>query len=117
MRHRVIFVTHLIITHKMSDNIPCPNCQTTISINTEEFLKGKTFSCSNCDVKIGRTEKTDLDQQKMEVFKNFNKIKKEKKSSIPCPDCGTAIPFLTKNLMKGHKIACPNCKASLALQG
>jgi predicted RNA-binding Zn-ribbon protein involved in translation (DUF1610 family) len=101
----------------MSDNIPCPNCQTLISINTEEFLKGKSFSCSNCDVKIGMTEKTDLDQAKMDLFKKFTKIKKEKTSSLPCPDCGIEIPFLTKDLMKGNKIVCPSCKATMELKG
>jgi hypothetical protein len=99
----------------MPDNIPCPNCQTLISINTEEFLKGKSFSCSNCDVKIGMTEKTDLDQEKMDLFKKFTKIKKGKTSSLPCPDCCTLIPFKAKDLIKGKAFVCPSCQASVAL--
>lgn len=63
------------------------------------------------------TEKTDLDQAKMDLFKKFTKVKKEKTSSIPCPDCETTIPFLPKDLIKGKKIVCPNCKATMALQG
>lgn len=100
----------------MSNNISCPNCQTLIVLHTEVFLKGISFTCSNCDVKIGMTEKTDLDQAKMDIFKKFIKIKKKTTSSIPCLDCGSAIPLITKDLLKGNKMVCPNCKVTMTLQ-
>ncbi|MFT6198071.1 MAG: ssDNA-binding Zn-finger/Zn-ribbon topoisomerase 1 [Nonlabens sp.] len=101
----------------MLNNIDCPNCLIPIAVNTEEFLKGVTFPCSNCDVKLGLEEKTDLGQEQLELFKKFTKLKKQKTTLIPCPDCGTAISFLPKDLKTRTSIACPKCKASVALQG
>ncbi|MEO9953760.1 hypothetical protein [Nonlabens sp.] len=99
----------------MINNIPCPSCATPILVNTEEFLKGSSFSCSNCDVKLGIEEKTDLDQAKLDMFKKFTKTKKERSSVMPCPDCGAAITFNERDLKKGKSIACSSCKASVAL--
>lgn len=36
-------------------------------------------------------------------------------SSINCPDCGTAIPINTKQLLMGYKFSCPNCTVSVGL--
>ncbi|WP_405377859.1 hypothetical protein [Nonlabens sp. Asnod3-A02] len=99
----------------MINNIPCPSCATPILVNTEEFLKGTTFACSNCDVKLGIEEKTDLDQEKLDLFKKFTKTKKERTSVIPCPDCGAAITFYERDLKKGKTISCSSCNASVAL--
>lgn len=103
----------------MSNNIPCPNCSTLIAVKTEEFLKGETFTCPTCSNKLGIEEETDLDRDsnKLEEFKKFTKLKKEKTSLIPCPDCGTAIRFFPKDLITGGSIACPKCKSTLSLQG
>ncbi|PPK95574.1 hypothetical protein LY01_01165 [Nonlabens xylanidelens] len=99
----------------MINNIPCPSCATPILVNTEEFLKGTSFACSNCDVKLGIEEKTDLDQEKLDLFKKFTKTKKERMSVIPCPDCGAAITFYERDLKKGETISCSSCNASVAL--
>ena len=99
------------------NDIQCPNCQTPIAVNTEEFLEGKTFACSNCDVTIGKEEKTDLDQEKLDLFKKFTKTKKERTSIIPCPDCGTAISFTKMDVKKGTSMACSGCKTSVAFEG
>lgn len=101
----------------MIHNIPCPSCATPIVVNTEDFLKGTAFACSNCDVKLGMEEKTDLDQAKLDMFKKFTKTKKERTSVIPCPDCGAPISFNEKDLKTGKAIACNSCKTSVALNG
>ena len=101
----------------MIHNIPCPSCATPIVVNTEDFLKGIAFACSNCDVKLGMEEKTDLDQAKLDLFKKFTKTKKERTSVIPCPDCGAPISFNEKDLKTGKAIACNSCKTSVALNG
>ena len=101
----------------MIHNIPCPSCATPIVVNTEDFLKGIAFACSNCDVKLGMEEKTDLDQAKLDMFKKFTKTKKERTSVIPCPDCGAPISFNEKDLKTGKAIACNSCKTSVALNG
>ncbi len=35
--------------------------------------------------------------------------------SIPCPVCGTKIPFNTNELLKGVTFACSNCKSAIGL--
>lgn len=35
--------------------------------------------------------------------------------SIPCPECGTNIPFDAIQLMQGVKYTCSNCHASIGL--
>ncbi|MGJ8684218.1 MAG: hypothetical protein ACSHWW_06325 [Nonlabens sp.] len=101
----------------MSDMIPCPKCQTPIAVDNELYLKGETFSCSNCDHKLGMEEPTDLSIEKLNELKRFSKMRKPGASSqIPCPDCGTPIPFTDKDLKAGSSVACTECKASVGLQ-
>lgn len=96
--------------------ISCPSCNAPIAVNTNQFLQGTTFSCSNCSTTLGIEEKTDLNQDKLDLFKKFTKTKKEKTQVIPCPDCGTGIPFNVKELLAGKAVSCSQCKASVALQ-
>ncbi|TRD12357.1 hypothetical protein FGU71_11110 [Erythrobacter insulae] len=35
--------------------------------------------------------------------------------SVPCPDCGTAIPFTPQALINGESFSCPSCNASISL--
>lgn len=35
--------------------------------------------------------------------------------SIPCPVCGTSIPFDINRLMRGEKFSCPKCEAKVLL--
>jgi transcription initiation factor IIE alpha subunit len=34
---------------------------------------------------------------------------------LPCPVCGTKIPFDTKQLLAGVQFVCPNCQSSIGL--
>lgn len=98
----------------MLNNILCSNCKTPITIDIDEFLKGKVYQCSKCDVKVGINEETDLEQEKILLFKKFAKTTKPKTEVIPCPDCGKQISFHPKDLKKGSNIVCNNCKASVS---
>lgn len=35
--------------------------------------------------------------------------------NIPCPVCGTAIPFQVELLLGGTKFSCHNCKAAISI--
>jgi transcription initiation factor IIE alpha subunit len=35
--------------------------------------------------------------------------------TIPCPECGTKIPFDTKQLLMGVQFACPKCQSLIGL--
>jgi DNA-directed RNA polymerase subunit RPC12/RpoP len=98
----------------MLNNILCSNCKTSITIDIDEFLKGKVYQCSNCDVKVGVDEETDLEQEKILLFKKFAKTQKTNIEVIPCPDCGLQISFQPKDVKKGIAIVCGNCKASVS---
>lgn len=101
----------------MLNNILCSNCKTPITIDIDEFLKGKVYDCSNCDVKLGINEETDLEQEKILLFKKFTNAKKQKIEVIPCPDCGSQISFLPKDLKKGSPVVCSSCKAKVTFIG
>ena len=98
----------------MLNNILCSNCKTSITIDIDEFLKGKVYNCSNCDVKLGVDEETDLEQEKILLFKKFAKTTRPKTDVIPCPDCIAQISFHPKDLKKGSAIVCGSCKASVS---
>jgi transcription initiation factor IIE alpha subunit len=40
---------------------------------------------------------------------------KDTTSSIPCPECKTAISFDLAQLLAGSHFSCPNCAASIGL--
>ena len=35
--------------------------------------------------------------------------------SIPCPVCGTLIPFDINSLLRGERFSCPKCEAKVSL--
>ena len=35
--------------------------------------------------------------------------------SIPCPVCGTPIPFDINRLLRGERFSCPKCEAKVSL--
>ncbi|AGC78058.1 hypothetical protein LX97_03145 [Nonlabens dokdonensis] len=101
----------------MLTNVLCSQCKTPITIDIDQYLKGQVYSCSNCDYKLGVEEETDLEPEKIYLFKKFAKEKKGGSTMIPCPDCRTPISFHPKDLKTGKKIECPNCKVVVTYTG
>lgn len=100
----------------MTNDIACPSCQSSIDVNTDQYLKGVTFKCPNCDLVLGLNEKTDLDSNQLEAFKKFSKMKKKRSNDFPCPNCSNTISCSPQDIVKGVPISCPSCKAVFKLQ-
>lgn len=60
-------------------NISCPDCGTSISINTRQLLLGYKFNCYNCNVSIGLSndskEVVEQTIQKIDQFKKGAAVK------------------------------------------
>ena len=57
-------------------NIPCPVCQTSISIDTMALLSGQKFNCpnENCDASIGlAAESKEIIKGTMDKFEEVKK--------------------------------------------
>ncbi|PQJ32881.1 hypothetical protein BST92_13545 [Nonlabens arenilitoris] len=99
----------------MINEIPCVKCESMVTVDTEQYLKGETFSCKECGTSIGIDIATDVDAVKMNELKLFSKNRKVRETQVPCPDCGTAISFNNKDLKTGKSVTCLVCKASVSL--
>ena len=101
----------------MLTNVICSQCNTPITIDIDLYLKGQVYNCSNCNHKIGVEEETDLEPEKILLFKKFAKEKRGDATKIPCPDCRTMITFQSKDIKKGKGVPCPNCKVVVTYTG
>ncbi len=101
----------------MLTNVLCSQCQNSITIDIDKYLKGEVYSCSNCDHKIGVDQETDLEPEKIMLFKKFARDKRVNSTVIPCPDCHTMISIQSKDLKTGKEIHCPNCKVIVTYNG
>lgn len=54
--------------------IPCPSCNTTITINVQQLLQGAHFTCQGCQASIGIAS-----QSKVNDEENNTHLKKPKK--------------------------------------
>ena len=57
-------------------NIACPQCSTKLEFDIKEVLKGKTFHCTSCNIKITLTY-NDNKEILSEASKQLEKIKDE----------------------------------------
>jgi transcription initiation factor IIE alpha subunit len=63
-------------------HIPCPDCQTKITVQTSALISGVSFQCPNCDVSIGlAAESVNLVKESFQKLKDI-KEKHEKNDQV-----------------------------------
>lgn len=60
--------------------IPCPVCQTNIPFDTNELIRGRKFSCPQCDAIVGITQESVGEvENALKMYNNFKTAVRSKK--------------------------------------